>query len=123
VSEHSVYATKDDLAAVLSVGQTPGVADRLALALILASRWVDYRIGRTSAADLDTSLTSPYSVTVVPRPAGQVAATLAAAARFYGSADVPFGILQVGDVGMAVRSTIPEAEIHLIGQRKSWGIA
>jgi hypothetical protein len=123
MSTHAVYASLEEAARAIGVEQTSGVDDRLALALILASRWVDYRVGRTSAADLDTSLTRPYEVTVVARPAGQVMATLSAAVRFYAAPDVPFGVLSVGDIGMAVRSSIPEAELHLLGQRTAWGIA
>lgn len=126
MSTHPVYASLDDATrAIFANGTEPptGASDRVALALVLASRWVDRKVGRTDAADLDVPFEAPWTLDVVPRPAGQVMATLAAAVRFYGSPDVPYGVLSVGDVGLAVRSYIPEAEMHLLGQRRAFGVA
>lgn len=112
-----VYATAADLAAVTGLLATD---DRLALALVMASRWVDY----VMTGEADTApLPDPLTVELVPQAVGIRQATLVAAGRFLRSADIPFGVAGgLGDLAVYVRSDIPEAEMHLVGHRSSWGI-
>lgn len=118
MSTHSVYATVDEVKRAIGNQNSSGTEDRVVLALIVASRWVDYHVGRSTAADLDTNLVPPYEVEVVPRPAGQVLATLAAATYLHGSPDR----VLVGDIRALVTTSIPDAAFHLLGQRQAWGI-
>jgi hypothetical protein len=116
---HEVYASVAELAA--RTGQPIGQDDDLALALVTASRWVDRKL--TGQAEL-TPVTSPVVLRVIPRDAGVHGATLVAAVRFLRSADAPFGVLGgLGDLAVRIYQDIPEAEMHLLGQRTSWGIA
>lgn len=117
----SVYAAPADLAAALGTGQTVGLDERLALACIVGSQWVDHRVGNV----VDTSAQiPPYDPVVVACPPAWRAAAIAAAVRFYRSPDVPFGVMQVGgDYGMSVKTSIPEAELMLLGHRAPGGIA
>jgi hypothetical protein len=122
------FASPEELASYLGgVSGGPGRAasthdQRRNLALIAASRWVAYRIGIGVTDDP----IPPGDVTVTPvdaRPAWR-AATLVVATRFYRSADAVFGAMGgFGDDAVIVRAAIPEAELLLVGQTVSWGIA
>jgi hypothetical protein len=119
VVAHEVYASVSELAA--RTGQPIGQDDDLALALVTASRWVDRVIG--DPVEL-LPVTAPVALRVIPRDAGVHGATLVAAVRFLRSADAPFGVLGgLGDLAVRIYQDIPEAEMHLLGQRKSWGVA
>jgi hypothetical protein len=114
----SVYASEAELNAIL--GREPSAHDeRTVGALVAASRWVDYRIGVDFT---DDPITSPVAITVVPSTAAIHAATLVAAVRFYKGPDVPFGVAGQ-DLTAYVRTGIPDAELALLGQRQSFGIA
>lgn len=116
-----VYASRSEFASVLGVSAATGLDDRLDLALIVASRWVDYRIGNTVTEE---DVTAPYTLNVVACNVAVKSATLAAASRFYKSADVPFGVAGgFGDLAVHIKVRIPEAEVLLLGQKQSWGIA
>lgn len=126
MSSHPVYASTSDLAAY--VGQPIGQDDRLAVALVMASRWVDHRIGYNATdeeAPVDsTPIEAPVSLTVVPVRVEVRNATLVASARFLRSGDVPFSVAGgFGDLAIRVAADIPEAELHLLGVRQSFGVA
>lgn len=120
------YASLEALKAALAIpAATTTQDDDLALALVAATRWVDWRIG-----DLDVEADDAYTgdaddLEVVASPkANYVLATLAAAVRFTKSVDVPFGVAGMNDQGVVayVRSSIPEAEILLGEAIDSWGL-
>jgi hypothetical protein len=116
-----VYATVQDLATVL--GGVTGQDDRLTVALILASRWVDYHLGKT-VTDHEVDWTAPITLDVVDSRPSVHLATIAAAVRFYKSPDVPWGVAGgLGDVATYVKTTMPEVALILLGQREAWGIA
>jgi hypothetical protein len=116
-----VYATVQDLATVL--GGVTGQDDRLTVALILASRWVDYHLGKTVTDDV-VDWTAPITLDVVDSRPSVHLATIAAAVRFYKSPDVPWGVAGgLGDVATYVKTTMPEVALILLGQREAWGIA
>lgn len=126
MSTHPVYADLGALKAV--VGNPAGQDDRLHIALVMASRWVDRTIGR-NAADAEvpidaTPVDVPVSIDVVPVDIGIRNATVVAAARFLRSPDIPFGAAGgLGDLAVYVKADIPEAEAHLLGLRTKWGVA
>lgn len=118
------YASLADLKRRLSItGDT--FDDDLALALVTATRYVDLETG--SEADGEDAWTgSADDLALASTPtAALVNTTLHVAIRFYKSADVPFGVAGMTDQGMVayVRSSIPEAQLMLLGQRTAWGIA
>lgn len=117
-----VYASRAELQAVIGAGSSDAVNDRLDLALIAATRWVQYRVGTLETTD-DDALEAPYTLTVVAATPGQKAACLAAATRFYKAPDAPFGVLGGGEYAVIVRTAIPEAELLLFGQREAFGFA
>ena len=114
-----VYASRAELASALGVSGASGLDDRLDLALIAGSRWVDYYLG---TAVTEEDVTAPYTLSVVACNVAEKAATLAAASRFYKSADVPFGVVGgLGDYAVRVQRSIPEAEAILFGLRTEFG--
>lgn len=120
------YASLAALKAKLAIPTAETARDNdLALALVAATRWVDWRIGDLDVAadDAWTGAAADLAVATTPK-ANYVLATLAAAVRFTKSADVPFGVAGMNDQGVVafVRSSIPEAEILLGEARVSWGI-
>jgi hypothetical protein len=118
VATTRVYASEAELNAIL--GRPVGSSDdRTVLALIAASRWVDYRIG---LAFDDAPVTLPAVLEVVPSTPGIHGATLVVAVRAYKGPDVPFGVAGE-DLTAYVRSSIPDAELLLYGQRQRFGIA
>lgn len=118
---NNVYASRTELAATLGMTGVTGLDDRLDLALLIASRWVDYRTGTTVD---QAAVTAPYTLTVVASQPAVKQATISAATRFYKSPDVPFGVAGgLGDLAVYIKSSIPEAELLLLGHRVSWGIA
>lgn len=130
MSTHPVYASTQELAAV--VGQPVGQDERLSLALVMASRWVDRvvgynagEVGADPAVPVDATLIAlPVTVLVKAVDVGVRNATLVAAARFLRSPDAPFSVLGgMGDLAIRVGMDIPEAELHLLGLHDSWGIA
>lgn len=122
MSTHIVYADRASLAKI--VGQPTGQDDRLDLALVMASRWVDRVIGGPEVdPPLNVPVEPPLTLTVEPVDAGMRQATLVAAARFLRSPDVPFGVAGgMGDLAVRIYADIPEAELHLLGLRQSWGV-
>jgi len=115
-----VYASLTELATQL--GGVTGQDDRLATALILASRWVDYTLGK-AVDDHEIDWEDPITLVVVEcRPAIHQA-TIAAAVRFYKSPEVPWGAAGgLGDTATYVRTKMLEVELILLGQREAWGI-
>lgn len=99
--------------------------DDLGLALVAATRWVDWRIGDLDIAADDVWTGDADDLEVVAAPkTNYVLATLAAAVRFTKATDVPFGVAGMNDQGVVayVRSSIPEAEVLLGEAIESWGI-
>ena len=132
MSAHTAYASTADLAAIL--GQPTGQDERLATALVMASRYADkvvgYNIGSRVAGDdpelpIDsTPVESPITLTVQPVPIGARQATLIYAGRFMRSPDVPFGVAGgLGDLAIRIFANVPEAEMALFGLRDEWGVA
>lgn len=100
--------------------------DDLGLALVAATRWVDWRIGDLDVAADDVWTGDPADLELATGvKAGVVLATIAAAIRYAKSSDVPFGVAGMNDQGVVayVRSSIPEAELLLAEAAQSWGIA
>lgn len=95
------------------------LADRLMLAALLGSGYVDTYLSGTVA---DTDLTPPYTVTTVACPPSFRAAAIVAAARFFSAKDIPFGVVSVGEYGKVI-GDIPEANLILRGHRTETGIA
>ena len=115
------YASDDELVAV--IGANPGHQTRRAVALLLATRWVAYRIGVPVTDDpIDPNDAEP-TIHPVPAKAAIRQATIAAAVRFYKSPDVPWGVAGGWDEAVYVRQSMPEVELILFGQRQRWGIA
>lgn len=117
-----VYASAAELTAIVGAGTATESVARVALALIAATRWVRFRVGDDVGAD-DDVLTAPYTIAVIATTPARKAACLAAATRFFKAPDVPFGVMGTGDYGMSVKTTIPEAEVLLLGQRTAFGFA
>lgn len=119
----AVYASRTELATALGVTGASGLDSKLDLALVVASRWVDEYTGTTyTQENIDQDGTLTLTLTDCPPSFKQ--ATIVAAARFYKSPDVPFGIAGgLGDLAVRIKQSIPEAEVLLMGRRVSWGIA
>jgi hypothetical protein len=113
-----VYASAAELKSVLGIPADRS-DDRVDLALVAASRWVDFRIGVASTND---PITLPLTLGVVPSTAAIHDATVAAAVRFYKSADVPFGVAGQ-DMAVYVRTGMPDVELLLLGHRQTFGVA
>ena len=111
------YATPDDLVAVIG---GPADTSRLAVALVTASEWVALRVGE-ALLNPDMAPVGPYVIESVSCPAQWRAATIAAAVRFYKGPDVPFGLAGT-DLTAYVRSTMPEVDLALLGQRTDFGV-
>lgn len=122
MSTHAVLAPEALLVDAIGVGDAVGLDDRVRLALVLASRVWLRAVGEQVG---DDPMTSPYEVTVVPASAEVVAAVVKLGVRFYRDPDVAFGILQAGDVGVAVRRVFPDLAPYLFGRRRgnAWGVA
>lgn len=117
-----VYASRDELRSLLGAGLGSAVDTRLDFTLIAATLWVRYRVGDDVGAD-DTDITTPGTLTVVATTAAKKAATLAAATRFWKAPEVPFGVMGMGEYGVTVKTSIPEAEVLLFGQKSDFGFA
>jgi len=122
MSTHAVLAPEQLVVDALGVGDSEGLDDRVRLALITATRIWLRLVGDPVS---DDPMTSPYAVTVVPASAEVVQAVLQLAVRCYRNPDVAFGVLQAGDVGLAVRKIFPDIAPFLYGRRRgnAWGIA
>lgn len=117
-----VYASVAELWAVVGAGTMPDAhEDRLGAALIFGTNYVRYRVGLDVTEDVDVE--PPYTLVVVAAPAAYGLACIAAAVRAFKSADVPFGVLGMGEYGMNVKASIPEADLLLFGQREAFGFA
>lgn len=117
------YATLADLEPRLGPTSDVPTLDRRALVLILATRWVAYRIGAVVTDELLDPATTPLIPTPVAcRPAVRQA-TVAAAVRFDKSPDVPFGVAGGWDMATYVRMSMPDVDLMLYGQRRAFGIA
>ena len=125
MSSHPVYATLADLSAL--VGQPQGQDDRLAVALVMGSRWVDHKVGYNVADESQpvdpTPVETPITLAVVPVRVEARQACLVASVRFMRSGDIPFSVAGgLGDLAVRVSSDIPEAELQLLGLRKAWPV-
>jgi hypothetical protein len=123
-----VYASVAELSA--QVGSPQGQDDRLALALVTGSRYVDQRLGYYAPDPAQAEpvpgglLPDPLVVTVVAAPPGAKLAALVAAGRHLRSPDLTLGVAGgLGDLAVRVYQDIPEADLHLFGLRRSWGVA
>ena len=117
------YASDDDLVSIIGASSGGVQQTRRAIALILATRWVAYRIGTPVTDDPIDWLDHEPNLALVPCPAAVRVATLAAAVRFYKSPDVPWGVAGGWDEAVYVRTAMPEVELLLYGQRERFGIA
>lgn len=115
----NVYASRAELSSVLG-GTITGADDRLDMALIVASRWVEYRVGLDVT---EADLSAPYTLVVVACHPAYKAATLAAAVRFFKAADAPWGVASLGDMSAYVKTSMPDVELLLMGQRQAFGLA
>ena len=121
-SSHTGYCTVGQVQEV--IGSADGQDERVQRAVILASRWVDHKLGTmTQAEEVDYS--DPITLVHAARPVGVVSATIQAAVRFYRSPDLVLGVAGgLGDLAVRITSvTIPDAELMLLGHRTTWGIA
>jgi hypothetical protein len=116
------YASDAELVAVIGPSANSATVERRAVALLLATRWVAYRIG-VPVTDDPVDVDVPPTIHAVPATAAVRQATLAAAVRFYKSPDVPWGVAGGWDEAVYVRQSMPEVELILFGQRRRWGIA
>lgn len=114
------YCSRADVAAALGAGATTGITERLDMACLLGTQYVDSVV--TGVVDT-TELTPPYTVDVVYCPPAYRAAAIVAAVRFLKSPDAPFGVMQVGEYGMTIKGAVPEADLILRGHRESFGFA
>lgn len=117
-----VYASRAELRALVGAGASADLDTRLDMTLIAATRWVMFRCGDDVGAD-DDALEAPYSLTVIAATPARKAATLAAATRFWKAPEVPFGVMGAGEYGISIKTSIPEAEVLLMGQREDFGFA
>jgi hypothetical protein len=117
------YATLAELKDELGITDTDS-DDRLARALVAATRIVDVWIGAGTAADDDYTGDASDLVVVDPRPAALVEATIYAAVRIKSAPSAPFGVAGMSDQGIVayVRSTLPDLPLILMGRQASWGI-
>jgi hypothetical protein len=122
MSTHAVLAPEALLVDALGVGDSDGLDDRVRLALVMATRVWLRAVGDPVG---DDPMTPPYAVTTVPASAEVVQAVIKMGVRFYRDPDVAFGILQAGEIGVAVRRVFPELTPYLFGRRRgnAWGLA
>lgn len=120
---YDAFASMADLEGVIGAAAGASAVRRRELALLLATRWVAYRIGIPVTDELLDPTAPAGGVTVVPARASWALATLTAAVRFYKSPDVPWGVAGGWDEAVYVRQSMPEVELQLLGQRELWGIA
>jgi hypothetical protein len=122
MSTHAVLAPEALLVDALGVGDSDGLDDRVRLALVMATRVWLRAVGDPVG---DDPMTPPYSVTTVAASAEVVQAVIKMGVRFYRDPDVAFGILQAGEIGVAVRRVFPELSPYLFGRRRgnAWGLA
>lgn len=115
-----VYASRSELRQVLGGGTDSTIDDRLDLAILVGTAWVQHRVG----LEVDMGdLSAPYTLAVVACPPAYKAATLAVAVRTYKSPDVPFGVMGAGEYAVRVQTSIPEADAILFGKREAFGFA
>ena len=116
-----VFVDREQLRGLVS---TPtGHDDALDLCCILATHWVQYRIGELSLED-EVAESPPYTLTLVAARPGRLRAAQIAATRFWASPQAPFGVMGgFGDLATRVSASIPEAELALQGQRTAFGVA
>lgn len=115
------YASVAELDAIIGANPGLGGAGRRALALIVGTRWVAYRVGMP-VTDEPIPLDVQDVIPVEAKAAWRIA-TIAAAVRFFRSPDVPFGVAGGWDEAVYVRQSMPEVELLLYGQKQRWGIA
>ncbi len=122
MSTHGVLAPEEMLTDALGVGESEGLEDRVRLALVTATRIWLRLVGDPVG---DDPMTSPYAVTTIPASAEVVQAVLQLAVRCYRNPDAAFGVIQAGDVGVAVRRVFPDMAPFLFGRRRgnAWGVA
>lgn len=116
------YAPLADLDLALGSPSTDATRERRNLCLLLATRYVAYRVG---AVVTDTEVPVPLVGDVSPVPARPAwrRATVAAGVRFFKSEEVPFGVAGGWDMATYVRQSIPDVDLMLYGQRTGFGIA
>lgn len=113
-----VYVMPAEVAA--KVGNPPADAAGLARAAVIGTRVVARIMGAT-LADIDDPMTDA-TVEQTPCDPTWTQAALFVAIRSYRGADAVFGYLGA-EVATAVKSYIPDVELMLMGQPRSWGIA
>jgi hypothetical protein len=115
------YASAYDLADAIGIDEIDeSLLARLTLAVASASNFIKYKVG--VAVEEEDDLTE---ITIVDCKASWKQATIVAAVRFYQSPNVPFGTSGMGGDGMTswVSKSIPEVDLLLFGEKRSWGIA
>ena len=121
MADQPVYSTAQQLLDVL--GQPSGQTDRVNLAVVLASRWVDRVVGQATTEHPDWQ--PGDTLVVVPAPVALVNASVLASVRFYRSPDFATGSAGGADGGsLSLGSvSIPDAELILLGHTQRWGVA
>lgn len=122
MSTHASLVPEALVTDMLGVGESEGLDDRVRLAMVTATRiWLRL----TGEMVGDDPMTSPYAVTVVPASAEVVQAVAQLTVRCYRNPDAAFGVIQAGDVGVAVRRVFPDMAPFLYGRRRgnAWGVA
>jgi hypothetical protein len=122
MSTHAVLAPEQLVVDALGIGDSTGLDDRVRLALVTATRIWLRLVGDPVG---DDPMTPPYSVTTVPASAEVVQAVIQLAVRCYRNPDAAFGVIQAGDVGVAIRRVFPDMAPFLYGRRRgnAWGLA
>jgi hypothetical protein len=118
----AVYASMEDVAAVVAGGTAYGtaIADRLATAVILGTRHVDSRLGHLVGDEPMTGPLDSDDLEVVPADTRWRAATIVAATFFYKLPDIPFGV--VGGWEYAVKANLSIPQVDAILGTSSWNI-
>lgn len=118
------YASVADLRDRLGISGT-AKDDELALALVAATRWVDVMTDGDATADDVWTGDAADIVVDTAATAAIVQLVIGLGVRIYKGPDVPFGIAGMSDNGLVayVRRVYPEAELLLVGQRSTWGLA
>lgn len=121
MSDHTLYTSAAEVASYLGLPE-PDDAGKLQAAALMASRWVDERVGANAADPMLPIETSPVApgdtYTTVPVQPAINRAALYASPRFLRAADVPYGV--AGGLGLEavyISRNIVEAEVVLLGHR------
>lgn len=122
MSTHGSLVPEELAVDMLGIGDSDGLEDRVRLAMVTATRiWL-----RLTGEILgDDPMTSPYAVTVIPASAEVIQAVAQLTVRCYRNPEAAFGVVQAGEIGLAVRRVFPDMAPFLYGRRRgnAWGVA